>query len=219
MPTRDIEPACRNEQMSQVLAIETMPRQNLNESIFSNSIEKHRSVLAATETCCADGMEHLCKVCAGALADGKRIFFFGNGGSAADAQHIATELSIRFINNRRALAGLALTTDSSVLTACGNDLGFDQIFSRQLEAFGQSGDVALGISTSGNSPNIVRALETARQLGITAAAFAGKDGGKLRGLADPLIVVPCDETARIQEMHILLGHILCAEIEARLGIA
>ncbi len=175
--------------------------------------------MEATGAACHSGMAKLCELAAHALDKGKRIFFFGNGGSAADAQHIATELSVRFVKDRRALAGMALTTDSSVLTACGNDLGFEQVFARQLEAFGQPGDVALGISTSGNSPNIIFALECARRKGMIAAALAGNDGGRLRGVADPLIIVPCDETARIQEMHILLGHVLCAEIEERLGLA
>jgi D-sedoheptulose 7-phosphate isomerase len=187
--------------------------------IFTDNLEKHRKVLEDTEIACRAAMKTLCERAAHALETGKRIFFFGNGGSAADAQHIATELSVRFIKDRRALAGMALTTDSSVLTACGNDLGFDQIFSRQLDALGQTGDVALGISTSGNSANVILALECARRKGMVAAAFAGKDGGRLRGIADPLVVVPCDETARIQEMHIMLGHILCAEIEERLGLA
>lgn len=187
--------------------------------ILKQCFQRHRRVLDDTETACESGMAKLCDLAAEALQAGKRIFFFGNGGSAADAQHIAAELSIRFINDRRALAGMALTTDSSVLTACANDLGFDQIFSRQIEALGQPGDVALGISTSGNSMNVVAGLECARRKGMVAAAFAGKDGGKLRDVANPLIVVPCDETARVQEMHILLGHILCAEIEHRLGVA
>jgi D-sedoheptulose 7-phosphate isomerase len=188
-------------------------------NIFADSLAKHREVLDATQTACRHDMEVLCELAAAALEAGKRLFFFGNGGSAADAQHIATELSVRFIHDRRALAAMALTTDSSVLTACANDMGFNQIFARQIEALGQTGDLALGISTSGNSPNVVEALACARRKGMAAAAFTGKDGGKLRGIANPLIVVPCDETARIQEMHILLGHILCAEIEHRLGLA
>lgn len=191
----------------------------LQTDIFTDSLEKHRKVLEATDAACRVDMAVLCKLAAQALDTGKRIFFFGNGGSAADAQHIATELSVRFIKDRRALAGIALTTDSSVLTACANDLGFDQVFARQIEAFGQPGDVALGISTSGNSPNIIVALECARRKGMIAAAFTGNGGGRLHGIADPLITVPCDETARIQEMHILLGHVLCAEIEERLGLA
>jgi D-sedoheptulose 7-phosphate isomerase len=145
--------------------------------------------------------------------------FFGNGGSAADAQHLATELSVRFVSDRRALAGLALTTDSSVLTACGNDLGFEALFSRQIEALGRAGDVAIGFSTSGNSPNIIKALQTAREIGMTAAAFSGRTGGKLKEIADPILLIPSNTTARIQEMHELLGHILCAEIEDRLGLA
>jgi len=188
-------------------------------SIFESSIEEHRELALRTASSCQAPMQRLCSLAAVALASGKRIYFFGNGGSAADAQHIATELSIRFIKDRKALPGMALTTDSSVLTACGNDLGFDRIFSRQIEAFGQPGDVALGISTSGNSRNVIAALETAKQRGMTAAAFTGGDGGKLKTIADPLIIVPSKETARVQEMHILLGHILCAEIEEQLGLA
>lgn len=191
----------------------------ISTDIFTESFQKHRQVLEATESSCTASVATLCERAAAALGTGKRIFFFGNGGSAADAQHIATELSVRFIKDRRALPGLALTTDSSVLTACGNDLGFDQVFARQIEALGQPGDVAVGISTSGNSPNVILALECARSRGMVAAGLAGNDGGRLRGIADPLIVVPCSETARIQEMHILIGHILCAEIEARLGLA
>jgi D-sedoheptulose 7-phosphate isomerase len=187
--------------------------------LFEQAIATHAKVLEDTASACKSALLTLAELSAKALQDNKRIFFFGNGGSAADAQHLATELSIRFIKDRRALAGLALTTDSSALTACANDLGFEQIFSRQLEAFGQPGDVALGISTSGNSPNVIAALEVARTKGMTAAAFSGKDGGRLRALAHPLIIVPCEETARIQEMHILMGHILCSEIEHRLGLA
>ncbi len=186
---------------------------------FHQHIASHRKVLEETASACEAAFGLLCDIAAKTLQSGHRILLFGNGGSAADAQHIAAELSIRFIKNRRALAGLALTTDSSVLTACGNDFGFDHIFSRQIEALGQSGDLAIAFSTSGTSPNIIKALETAQRLGITAAAFSGKGGGKLNGIAHPLIVVPSDETARIQEMHILLGHILCAEIENRLGLA
>lgn len=186
--------------------------------IFTESLTRHRQVLQDTEATCRNEMAKLCELAVHALEAGKRIFFFGNGGSAADAQHIAAELSIRFVKDRRALAGLALTTDSSVLTACANDMGFEQIFARQLEALGQPGDVALGMSTSGNSPNVILALECARRKRMIAAGFAGRDGGRMNGVADPLIMVPSDETARIQEMHILLGHILCAEIEQRLGL-
>jgi D-sedoheptulose 7-phosphate isomerase len=187
--------------------------------IFGECFKEHLDLLAAVESGCAEPLNKLAERCVHALLNGGKILFFGNGGSAADAQHLATELTVRFVGNRRALAGISLTTDASALTACGNDLGFDLIFSRQIEALGRAGDVAIGLSTSGNSPNIIRALETAREMDMTAAAFAGRTGGKLRGLADPILLIPSSTTARIQEMHGLLGHILCAEIEDRMGLA
>ena len=187
--------------------------------IYASCFKEHEEVLAAVESVCAAPLDRLAKCCCDALSASGKVLFFGNGGSAADAQHLAAELTIRFVSNRRALAGLALTTDSSALTACGNDLGFDAIFSRQIEALGRPGDVAIGFSTSGNSPNVVRALEVAREMGLTAAAFTGRTGGRLRELADPILAIPSDTTARIQEMHGILGHILCAEIEDRLGLA
>jgi D-sedoheptulose 7-phosphate isomerase len=145
--------------------------------------------------------------------------FFGNGGSAADAQHLATELAVRFKTTRKAIAAIALGTDAAMLTAVGNDLGFEEIFARQIEALGRPGDVALAMTTSGKSANILRALRTARRLGLIAAALGGKGGGDLAGLADPMLVVPSDVTARIQEMHVLLGHALCEAIEVGLGLA
>jgi len=187
--------------------------------IFGECFKEHSALLAAVQANCAATMDKLAQHCVKALTSGGKILFFGNGGSAADAQHLATELTVRFVANRRALAAIALTTDASAITACGNDLGFELIFSRQIEALGRAGDVAIGLSTSGNSPNIIKALETARQLEMTAAAFSGRTGGKLRELADPLILIPSGTTARIQEMHGLLGHILCAEIEDRMGLA
>lgn len=152
-----------------------------------------------------------------ALRGGGKLLFFGNGGSAADAQHIATELTIRFQADRPAIAAIALTTDSSALTACGNDFGFERIFSRQIEALGRPGDLAIGISTSGQSPNVLKALEVAKAMGLAAAGLAGRDGGPMAGLADPLVIAPGEDTARIQEMHIAIGHLLCAEIEADLA--
>jgi len=186
--------------------------------IHTDHFKEHAGLLAAVESSCAAPLDTLAARCVAALNSGGKILFFGNGGSAADAQHLATELSIRFVSDRRALAGLALTTDSSALTACGNDLGFDLIFSRQIEAIGRAGDVAIGFSTSGNSPNIVRALQVAREMGMTAAAFSGRTGGKIKDIANPIILIPSATTARIQEMHGILGHILCAEIEDRLGL-
>ena len=148
------------------------------------------------------------------LASGGRIFWLGNGGSAADSQHLASELVGRFERDRPGLASLALTTDSSALTAIGNDYGFDQIFARQVEALCRPGDLVIGISTSGNSPNVLRALERARALGIATAAFSGRDGGRLKDLAEACLIAPTDNTARVQEAHLLAGHILCDLVEA-----
>ena len=181
--------------------------------LFRQHLNEHTELLCAIEAACAAPLLRLVQLSVAALRRGDKLLFFGNGGSAADSQHLAAELTVRFARDRRALAGLALTTDTSTLTACGNDFGFEGIFARQIEALGRPGDVAIGISTSGTSPNIISALRKARERGMTPAAFAGRDGGKLAALADPLIVVPATSTARIQEMHILLGHILCAGIE------
>lgn len=137
----------------------------------------------------------------------------GNGGSAADAQHIAAELVGRYGFDRPSLPSLALTTDTSNLTAIGNDYGYDKVFSRQLEGMGQSGDLFIGISTSGNSQNIINAFEVAKQKGITTVALVGRDGGMMAKMADMAIVVPSESTPRIQESHILIGHILCDIIE------
>jgi D-sedoheptulose 7-phosphate isomerase len=184
--------------------------------IFHQHISQHRDVLDATVLACEEPLSRLVQISVDALRNGGKILFFGNGGSAADAQHLAAELSVRFVKDRRALAGLALTTDSSVLTACSNDYGFDLVFARQIEALGRAGDVAVGFTTSGNSPNIICGLQRARSMGIAAAAFTGCGGGKLPGLADPLLIVPARETARIQEMHVLLGHIFCTCLEREL---
>jgi len=184
---------------------------------FDSAFEEHAAVLSQVRLTCLEPLERLITEATTRLSNGGKILFFGNGGSAADAQHFATELTIRFAKDRRALAGLALTTDTSALTACGNDFGFDQVFSRQIEALGRAGDLALALSTSGNSPNILAAVRQAKASGIFTAAFTGKAGGKLRGAVDLLIAVPSETTARIQEMHSLLGHLLCQEIEARLA--
>jgi D-sedoheptulose 7-phosphate isomerase len=188
-------------------------------SILQDCFDDHRALLAAAELCCAEPLARPVDLCVDALQQGGKLLFFGNGGSAADAQHLAAELTVRFVTNRRALAALALSTDSSVLTACANDFGFETIFARQIEALGRPGDVAIGISTSGDSPNVIRALQQAQAMRITAAAFSGKTGGGLREIADPLLAVPSFLTPRIHEMHILLGHVLCAGIEDRLGLS
>jgi len=147
------------------------------------------------------------------LKAGGRIFFFGNGGSAADAQHLAAELVGRFMVNRRALPAIALTVDSSVLTAIANDYSYDLVFARQLEALAHANDMAVGITTSGNSPNVVRAMETASRSGLRTVAFTGAQGGQIRAAVEECICVPSDRTPRIQEAHILIGHMLCEYVE------
>lgn len=148
------------------------------------------------------------------LADGGTLFFCGNGGSAADAQHLATEYVVRYMKNRRALPAVALTTDSSLLTAVGNDLGFDQVFSRQVEALVRAGDLLVVHSTSGNSPNVLRAAEAARGKGARVLALTSRDGGALRPLADVAIVVPTDRTDRAQELHLMIQHVICELAES-----
>ncbi|MEX0921642.1 MAG: SIS domain-containing protein [Rhodovibrionaceae bacterium] len=194
-----------------------MPEFDL-EAFYEKEFAQHLEVAAAARAALRAPFEALLQTCAASLAQGGKLLFFGNGGSAADAQHLAAELTVRYRENRRALAALALTTDSSALTAAGNDFGFEQVFARQIEALGQPGDVAIGISTSGRSRNVILALETAKARGLTAAALGGGDGGGLKGLAEPLLVVPSQETPRIQEMHILLGQMLCAGLERHLGL-
>jgi len=153
-----------------------------------------------------------------ALQQGKKLLFFGNGGSAADSQHLATELTVRYKTNRRAIPALALTTDSSTLTAIGNDFGFDHLFSRQIEALGREGDVAIGISTSGQSPNILKAFQQAHNQGLVTIGLTGETGGNLPGHVDVLLKVPSQTTARIQEMHIALGQMFCGALEFQLGL-
>jgi D-sedoheptulose 7-phosphate isomerase len=143
------------------------------------------------------------------LKGGHKVLFFGNGGSAADAQHLATELVCRFGPDRSALPGISLSTDTSILTAVSNDYGYEKVFSRQIEALGQKGDAAIGISTSGNSPSVLAALDAARTQGLFTIGFTGESGGKMNGRADVLFRVPSKQTPRIQETHLLLGHILC----------
>ena len=149
-----------------------------------------------------------------ALESGHKLFLFGNGGSAADSQHIAAELVGKLLVKRRALPAIALTTDTSNLTALGNDFGYETVFQRQVEALGQEGDVAIGLSTSGTSPNVLEAIRTARKMGLKTVGLTGRTGGTLAGLVDHAIIVPSDSTQRIQESHITIGHILCELIEA-----
>ena len=150
------------------------------------------------------------------LRGGGTLFFAGNGGSAADAQHVATEYVVRYRNNRPAMRAVALTTDSSLLTACANDMGFDEVFARQVEALAEPGDLLVLHSTSGESPNVIRAAQAAKARGVGVVALLGRSGGKLKDIADLVLVVPAIETARIQELHLAIEHVICDLVEDRL---
>jgi len=180
---------------------------------IQSSIEVKQALLEQAPVIAA-----MAKAVAEALREGGALLAFGNGGSAADAQHIAAELSGRFERERPALSAEALTVNSSALTAIGNDYGFDEIFARQLEGRAHPRDIALGISTSGNSPNVLRGLETAKKMGLITLGMTGDGGGAMeqQKLCDHLLKVPSSNTARIQECHILAGHILCAWLEREL---
>ena len=185
---------------------------------FSAEFDEHAAVLDRSRRALEAPFRALVGACRSSLQAGGKILFFGNGGSAADAQHLAAELSVRYKKDRRAIAALALTTDTSTLTAAANDLGFERVFARQIEALGREGDVALGISTSGKSPNVLEGLRQARKMGLVTAALGGRDGGDLPRLADHCLVVPSETTARIQEVHIMLGQMLCGALELELGL-
>jgi len=152
----------------------------------------------------------------GTLRGGGTLFFAGNGGSAADAQHLATEYVVRYQTTRPAMRAIALTTDTSLLTACANDLGFDEVFARQVEALAEPGDLLVLHSTSGESPNVIRAAQAAKARGVTVVAFLGRNGGQLKALADVALVIPSDDTARIQELHLAIEHVICDLVEDRL---
>lgn len=181
--------------------------------LFHNELNRHEQAVRDTREQLCEPFSQWVKICSEALKHGGKILFFGNGGSASDAQHLATELTVRYVKNRKALAALALTTDTSSLTAIGNDFGFEDLFSRQVEALCTAKDVCIGISTSGTSPNVVKALKTARALGAKTIGLGGRDGGLLPQLCDVSLIIPHAETARIQEMHITLGHALCQALD------
>ena len=164
-----------------------------------------------------DALEKVAQACIRCLKDGGTLFFFGNGGSAADSQHMAAEFIGRFQKERRALPAIALTTDTSILTSLANDYSYDIVFARQLEALGRKGDVAFGISTSGRSKNVIKAFEAARARGMTTVAFTGGDGGPVAAMADLRITVPSKITARVQESHGVLFHAVCEVVENALA--
>lgn len=180
--------------------------------MIKSELEGHLATIKATFALEAD-IKKACETAVATLKAGGKILLCGNGGSAADAQHIAAELTGRYKTERGALAGIALTTDTSALTAIGNDYGYEFVFSRQLEALGREGDLLIAISTSGNSGNVVKALELARKIGIKTIGLSGRTGGAMNELCELNLVVPSNDTPRIQEMHIMIGHIICQAID------
>jgi D-sedoheptulose 7-phosphate isomerase len=186
---------------------------SLARDAIRNSIETKQRL--AEE--CLDDIIHMARMITIALKKGRKVVFFGNGGSAADAQHISAELVGKFKRARTALRASALTTNTSVLTAVGNDISFDEIFSRQVQATLEPEDVAVGISTSGRSANVIKGVEEARRIGAKTIALTGSGGGLLGSLCDHRVIVPSDDTQRIQECHIMIGHIVCELIDETLG--
>ena len=189
----------------------------MTSSTYLHNLQEHL-VLFESLHLLNDAVQQAIDACVSALQSGGKIMLCGNGGSAADSQHLAAEFTGRFTLDRKPLAALALSTDTSALTCIANDYHFDEVFSRQVRALGRSGDCLLAISTSGNSANVCKAVEAARSLGVHCIGLLGRDGGKLKNLCDVSIVVPSPITARIQEAHILIGHSLCGAIEQQLGL-
>jgi len=191
---------------------------NTTAGILRTNIERSLEVHNCLVGACLPALAEAADALVSAYRAGHKALFFGNGGSAADAQHLAAEFLGRYLRPRDALPALALNSNSSALTAISNDYGYEQVFARQLEALAAAGDVAVAISTSGNSPSVIQATLCARRLGLFTIALTGASGGRLRGLVDALIAVPSEETPRIQECHILLGHALCDAVEQALSI-
>ena len=182
-------------------------------SIVKREFESHIQTVTAVVNSMQDDVLKASLLAVKTLKSGNKILFCGNGGSAADAQHLAAELVGRYKTERKGLPGIALTTDTSIITAIGNDYGFERIFDRQIESLANKGDMLIGISTSGNSANVINALKVATELGCITVCFTGKGGGLMNKYCDLNLIVPSDNTARIQEMHILIGHTICDLIE------
>lgn len=187
-------------------------------AFFKSQLDEHGQVLAATRDTLSEPFAKLVGICLKAVRAGNRIVFFGNGGSAADAQHLATELTVRFKKDRAPIPALALTTDTSTLTAIGNDFGFEHLFARQVQANVRCGDVVIGFSTSGTSMNVINGLTAAKEIGAVTVGFGAGKGGAMADCCDLLLLAPSADTARIQEMHITLGHMLCGALESELGM-
>jgi len=189
----------------------------MTDSLFSRNLTEHLAMcqhLAALDA----HVDQAINACVNSLRAGGKLMLCGNGGSAADSQHLAAEFTGRFIKDRPPIAAIALSTDTSALTCIANDYSFDAIFARQVQAIGKPGDCLIAISTSGNSGNVLAAVAAAKALGITCIGLLGRDGGKLKAECDIAIVVPSQVTARIQEAHILIGHSLCGAVEQQLGL-
>ena len=179
---------------------------------IKNEFNAHIKVANALHNL-TDDVANSAQLCINCLRDGGKILIFGNGGSAADAQHIAAELVGRYKTDRKGLSAIALTTDTSALTSIGNDFGFIHVFDRQVEALANEGDVVIGISTGGSSDNVISGLKAAKELGCKTIGFSGRDGGEMNTICDVNLVVPADDTPRIQEMHIVIGHTICHLID------
>ena len=188
------------------------------ENVAATELEAHRQVLTSVIDHLQPAIEQAGRMAVNAIDRGNKIILFGNGGSAADAQHLASELTGRYKRERRPLPAIALTTDTSALTAVGNDYAFEQVFERQVQAVAAPGDLLIGISTSGNSANVVRGIEAGRAIGCTTLGLTGNGGGKLGAVTELNVVVPSDDTARIQEMHILIGHAICQMIDDQCAV-
>jgi D-sedoheptulose 7-phosphate isomerase len=186
--------------------------------LWRKEIDEHRQTVQATADSAQQSFCDAIALLEAGVRRGGKILLFGNGGSASDAQHIAAELVVRYKSDRLPIAAIALTTDTSTLTACANDFGYDRIFERQIEAIGRKGDVAFAISTSGRSANVIKGLRQARTMGLQTVGLSGGIGGGMREFCDSLIVVPSSVTSRVQEMHITIGHMICKSLEERLGL-
>jgi D-sedoheptulose 7-phosphate isomerase len=182
-------------------------------NMIKKELQSHKETIEKTISIMTPTIEEACKLMIKTLKNGNKVLLCGNGGSASDAQHIAAELTGRYKRERRGLPAIALTTDTSALTAIANDYGYEKVFSRQVEALANEGDLLMGISTSGNSDNVIEALRRASELGCQTLGLSGHDGGKMNTVCDLNIIIPSDNTARIQEMHILIGHILCQAVD------
>jgi D-sedoheptulose 7-phosphate isomerase len=182
-------------------------------SIIEFEFSEHLKTAQATLEYIADPLEIAANFCIDSLQNGGKILIFGNGGSAADAQHIAAEMVGRYKVERKGLAAIALTTDTSALTSIGNDYGYNHVFDRQVEALANKGDVVIGISTGGSSGNVISALKLAKDIGCKIIGFSGRDGGEMNALCDVNLVIPAEDTPRIQEMHIVIGHTICHLID------